>query len=161
MTRAKQIKLALKELGGAGRAEIELALDRIATERVAWERARQLTATDTKKALNKIASAMHRAQQALNRLPQDLRDELGYSGFATCKDACETLRCHKRGRSGDHMKMVAAREAQKLLRHFGLRVSTTRLGQWDSLSAALYGDPRQRFSVQFKKLEKERKNGNL
>ncbi|PPQ16619.1 hypothetical protein CV770_25210 [Bradyrhizobium sp. AC87j1] len=152
------MRAAIKELGGSGRDEVLRALKAIADERLVWERSLQRSAVDTRKALAKIASAMHRVHLAHAKLPMEIRQELRLPDFEPYRAACNRIRREKRDRSGDYMKLVAAREARKLLVHFGFRVSATRLGQWDKLAAALYGDRRQRFAVQFKKLEKERKS---
>ncbi|MBR1170705.1 hypothetical protein [Bradyrhizobium liaoningense] len=158
MTREKQIRAAMKELGGRGRDEVVQALDNIAEKRALRERRLLRTTMETRKALSKIASAMHRAKQGLNKLPPEIRDELGLPDVDQYKTASIKILREKRGRSGDELKMIAAREAQRLLTHFELPISTYRLGPWDRLSAILYGDPKQYFSVQFKKIRREKKN---
>ncbi|MCK1679410.1 hypothetical protein IVA87_08040 [Bradyrhizobium sp. 147] len=151
MTREQQIRAAMKELDGSGRAEIEQALTLIAEERTSYERAEK-----TKSALNKIASAMHRAQQALERLPPPTREEIGNPPFEHYKAAAIQRKASEK-RSRDHTKLIAAREAQCLLLKFGYPDNTTRLDRWYRLAAVLYGDRKANLSWQCRKLKKERK----
>jgi hypothetical protein len=127
MTRDEQIAMALRLIGTDNcRADVEQMLDIIADETV------ETASKATKAEVQVIYNALRKIRSTGIDLIPDLDKHL---------HACDLILRTPSKPQAEKQRLAAA-AAQELLMTHGGRLTATRGGQWDQLTAILFGDPK-------------------
>jgi hypothetical protein len=153
MTRASQIKEALKLLKPADRAAcvkyLNAALDDLEITKAANQQLHDVASKEARKTLASYRDVLRRALVTYKRLPDGLKQTLdalgrirgqGAVNFEALIDNCERTLAAPRARSKkDYVKYNAAAWAKNVLDLLDMKSPLTRDGDWPTLAAILHG----------------------
>jgi hypothetical protein len=106
---------------------------------LATERVRARLSKEAKRAINQLSAALRKANRRKEGLPEDIRLVLGLDRMI--RHLAAYGKAHREPKPDAFRKRLAADYALDLCERFGVKITTTRTGEFCLVAAALFGAP--------------------